>query len=336
MVICKTDFKLPEVFIISSGRSGTTLLSSILNASNQIYFPYESDFVARAHPIYQHQKSFSDRDYQNISSLFLLCSQPQGWGMSEDYILRKLQERSPQTFAEVYSVICQAFHQQEGTEELLWGIKAPVLIASLQRIHAVCPNAKIVHLVRDGRDVYLSYRKIHEQSPVKFGPKGTIQNALYWVDGLRRVEEYIKLNYSQKIYELKYGELISSPASELKDLCTYLNVDYQPSMYQNFGGRDRQLTPENLQQSIHQNINSGLVASNTQKYLTQMSRLEKIQYELVAAPYLIKYGYQLEYPWLNSFWFAPIRKLLYFLARSLNDLRYSWRDLNTYKKALNS
>ena len=60
-----------------------------------------------------------------------------------------------------------------------------------------------------------------------------------------------------------------------------------------------------------------------------MSELEKIQYELVAAPYLIKYDYQLEYPWLSLFWFAPLRKLLYFLARSLNDLRYWWRDRKT-------
>ena len=82
--------KLPDVFITSSGRSGTTLLSSILSASNQIYFPYESDFVARAYPIYQEQKTFGQQDYQNISSLFQLCSQPKGWGMSEDYIYAKL------------------------------------------------------------------------------------------------------------------------------------------------------------------------------------------------------------------------------------------------------
>lgn len=334
MVICKTKFKLPEVFIISSGRSGTTLLSSILNASEQINFPYESDFIARAYPIYQQQTSYSDRDYQDISQLFLLCSQPQGWGMSADYILETLRQRSPQTFAEVYSTICQAFHHQEGTTELLWGIKAPVLIASLPRIHTVCPDAKIVHLVRDGRDVYLSYRKIHEQSPVKFGPKGTIQNALYWVDGLRRVEEFANSDRQPKIYELKYGDLISNPELVLKNLCAYLNIDYRSQMHQNFG--KRQLTPENLQQSIHQNINSGLVATNTKKYLTQMSRKEKIQYELVAAPYLVKYGYQLEYPLLNSFWFVPLRKLLYFLARSLNDLRYAWRDRNTYKKAATS
>ena len=205
----------------------------------------------------------------------------------------------------------------------MWGIKAPVLIASLPVINAVCLKAKIVHLVRDGRDVYLSYRKIHEQSPVKFGPKGAIQNALYWVDGLRRVDEFIQQNSSQKIHELKYEELIFSPATELQNLCTYLNVDYQPAMYQNFNNSDRRLTPENLQQSIHKNINSGLIAGNTQKYLTQMSRREKIQYELVAAPYLLKYGYKLEYPLLNSFLFAPLRKLLYFIARSLNDLRYA-------------
>ncbi len=106
-----------------------------------------------------------------ISKIFQLTSQlEQGWGMSESYLTSFLQKRSPQTFPEVNSVICEAFHRQENTDNLLWGIKAPVLIASLQRIQTVCPQAKIIHIVRDGRDAYLSYQRVHEDSPVKFDP----------------------------------------------------------------------------------------------------------------------------------------------------------------------
>ena len=57
------------------------------------------------------------------------------------------------------------------------GMKAPVLIACLDRIGAVFPQAKILHVVRDGRDVYLSYRQVHKSSPEKFGPKGILTAA---------------------------------------------------------------------------------------------------------------------------------------------------------------
>ena len=188
----ETHFKLPAVFIVSSGRSGTTLLASILNASEQIYIPYESDFIARAYPYYQDKTDFTEADYRHIFKTFQLSAKQNGWDLPEETVVAKLKARSPTTFAEVNSVIYESFHLQEKTDQLLWWLKAPVLIASLDRIHQVCPHAKIVHIVRDGRDVYLSYKKVHETSDIKFGPKGVIENALYWVDGLRQVEDFLE------------------------------------------------------------------------------------------------------------------------------------------------
>ena len=83
---------------------------------------------------------------------------------------------------------------------------------------------------------------MHETSKIKFGPKSIVENALYWIDGLRRVEDF------------------------------------------------------------------------------------QFEYECIAAPYLVKYGYKIEYPILNTFLFAPLRIFLYFLARQFNDWRYQKRD----------
>jgi hypothetical protein len=335
MIQDATKFKLPEVFIVSSGRSGTTLLVSILNASEQIYVPYESDFIARAYPHYQHKENFTEADYKQISKIFKLSAKQDGWGMSEDYVVGLLHENAPQTFAEVNSVIYRAFHQQEKTDSLQWGIKAPVLIASLDRIHQVCPNAKIVHVIRDGRDVYLSYKKIHESSEIKFGPKGVIENALYWVDGLRRVEDFLKLNLTHQFFELRYDDLLNNPESILMQLCAFLEIEYKSSMHENFNecGRNKKVVPTHFRQSIHKKLYGGLDPNNARKYLNYMSVLEQIQYELIAIPYLIKYGYKPEYPVLNSFLFAPIRGVLYSLSRQFNDWRYTKRDRKIYKKA---
>ncbi|MGB3612660.1 MAG: sulfotransferase, partial [Elainellaceae cyanobacterium] len=231
----KTKFKFPDVFIVGSGRSGTTLLASILNASEDIYIPYESDFIARAFPYYHQDRSdLGEDDYRQIFRLFQLSAKQDGWGLSEDQVVSHLKARAPQTFAEVNSALYEAFHQQEKTEDLLWGIKAPVLIASLERIHKVFPQAKIIHVVRDGRDVYLSYKKVHETSDITFGPKGVIENALYWTDGLRRVSEFLKAHPSHQVYELRYDELLTNPEAVSKQLCDFLGIEYRPSMHENF------------------------------------------------------------------------------------------------------
>ncbi|NEQ55429.1 MAG: sulfotransferase, partial [Leptolyngbya sp. SIO3F4] len=233
-----SDYKLPEVFIVSSGRSGTTLLSSMMNATDQIFFPYESDFVARAYPFYGKGRKIENDDYPTLVKLFQMSSQPTAWNMTQSLLIDSLEKYSPTTLPEVFSVICRAFHDQKCTSNILWGIKAPVLIASLNRIVNVCPDAKIVHLVRDGRDVYLSYRKIHESSSIKFGPKGVIQSALYWVDGLKRVEEFIDQGNKHRLYELRYLDLMLNPGIELKSLCSYLNIGYSPLIHEDFSNHE--------------------------------------------------------------------------------------------------
>ena len=90
MVQSSTKFKFPELFIVSSGRSGTTLLSLMVNASELIYIPYESDFIARAYPHYGDYHKFTKEDYQQIIKIFQKSAKKKGWGMSFEYLLGKL------------------------------------------------------------------------------------------------------------------------------------------------------------------------------------------------------------------------------------------------------
>lgn len=324
--------KSPTLFIVSSGRSGTTLLISILNASQQIHIPYESDFIARAYPFYQQKKHFGDSDYQKITKLFIQASQPQGWGMTESYLLSYLKKSKPQTFAEINSAICAAYHGKKGTENSLWGIKAPVLIASINRILSVYPSAKILHIVRDGRDVCLSYQNIHAKSQVKFGPKGLLANALYWIDGLRRIED---ARSSKQIYEFRYEDLLIDPQAELQKICDFIGIEYDEAMEQNYykKGKNQNIDSSKLLQNIHSKVTKKIDSSNTKKYLTAMPKLNRFVFELIAAPYLQRYNYCLEFPFLNTFLLSPFRNLIYFGARQTNNWRYSKRDRLLYSIA---
>lgn len=319
--------KSPTIFIVSSGRSGTTLLVSMLNASGQIYIPYESDFVARAYPIYKDKKAFTWIDYQQICEIFHNTSQPKGWGMQKDYLIDYLKQHNPQTFEVVHSRICEAYHKLGGTENLLWGIKAPVLIASLDRIFAVHPDAKIIHIIRDGRDVYLSYKTVHEKSKVRFGPNGAVATALYWIDGLRRIEESSH-QYQDRIYEFRYEDLLNCPEHELQQLCSFLAINYVPFMQEGFQTfeKNRQLIPANLMENLHTKVAGNIDPSNIGKYLMRMSKRDRFLFELFAISYLKKYGYTPSIPWLETSVFTPLRTLTYFCSRTFNDVRYARRD----------
>lgn len=328
--------KLPSVFMVSSGRSGTTLLASMLNATDQIYIPYESDFIARAYPAFGNRTDLNNSDYAHIARMFRRAAKESGWGMPVEEVEAHLETKQPRTFAQVNAAIYQLFHQREKTEDLKWGIKAPVLIASLDRIHRTCPQAKIVHVVRDGRDVYLSYKRVHDTSAIKFGPKSVVENALYWVDGLRRVAEFTQSCPDCTVYELTYNDILESPTSTLQQLCDFLEIEYKPSMHENFNDfeRNKKVAPKVFRESIHKKLHSGLDSKNTQKYLTAMTPWQLFQFELIAAPYLQKYGYSLKYQWLGWKLFSPVRWGAHFLARQFNDWRYAKRDREVFNKEL--
>jgi hypothetical protein len=329
-------YEAPILFIVSSGRSGSTLLRSILNATEEIFIPYESDFIARAYPHYHQKTTFSESDYRQITKLFYEATEVSGWGMDANFIFSKLKQVAPQSFADINSVLYDAYLKANELGHIPYGIKAPVLIASLDRIFETYPHAKLLHIVRDGRDVYLSYQQVHANSEVKFGPKSLIANVLYWVDGLRRVAEFKKQYPEIPTIELRYEDMLTQPDIALRQVCDFLGISYRSAIHEDFYKleRNQKLVSSDHMNSFHSKVRSALDANNIRKYVNRMTRLQKFIYELLSAPYLEKYDYPVDYPLLKLFIFDLIRLPCYWFAHSFNDIRYQKRDVDTLNRAI--
>ncbi|MGH9436878.1 MAG: sulfotransferase family protein [Terriglobia bacterium] len=316
-------------FIVSSGRSGTTLLASMLNATGQIMIPPESDFIARAYPFYKNKVELHDDDYVRMIALFMVTSQMRGWNLKESYLMSVLAQERPKTYREVNSAICRSFLKEHGCNHQRWGVKAPVLIASVNRILKVFPNARIVHLVRDGRDVSLSYRSVHEMGQ-PFGPKRIFTCALYWVDGLRRIQ---KLKDRTKLLEIRYEDLLMHTDKTKTELFQFLDIGQSRGL-DKVDESANMIIDHRHKNTIHKKIGNKLDVSNYEKYKIEMSRVAIFVFEMFAAPYLIKYDYEVSYRVLCNPAFGAIRMPLYLLARILNDIRYAVRDATRYRHAI--
>ncbi|MDY7020996.1 MAG: sulfotransferase [Cyanobacteriota bacterium] len=331
MNIDQKQEKTSPVFIVSSGRAGSTLLRGLLNASNQIHIPHESDFIARAYPFYKERQELTESDYQFLVKLFIKNSQKWGWGMTEEYLLSYLQEKKCNSLSEVQNSICQAYLEQEDVAHLKWGIKTPVLISHLDRIKDLFPDAKIVHIVRDGRDVILSYKKVHqtEQGKAKFGPSNLITGTLYWIDGVRRIEHF---KSSLNIHEIKFENLLDDPDGELKKLFNFLEIEYSPEISENYyqAESNKNLILKGHQKTIHSKVNQGIDSGNKQKFLEKMPKLNQLFFEILTSPYLAKYEYPIKFKWTQWGVFNVVRSPLYLAAKSFNDWRYQRRDTQRY------
>ena len=97
----------------------------------------------------------------------------------------------------------------------------------MTEIETILPEARFIHLIRDGRDVALSVR------PLWFAPGkdvGTLAR-----DWKRRIEETRELSRNCAHYlEFQYEALVTRPEAELRKICAFIHLDYHPQMLDYF------------------------------------------------------------------------------------------------------
>lgn len=293
--------------------------------------PPESDFIARAYPFYASKPDLTEQDYACLVKFFACTSQLNGWGLDKDELQSRLIREKPTRFCDVNSIIYESFLRKHGAKDLNWGIKAPVLIASMDKISDVFPDACFIHIVRDGRDVCLSYKSVHAMGE-HFGPNGILTAAMFWVDGLRRIESFRE---SRNLLQVRYEDLLSSTESTLGVICSFLHI-LPVANFHASNGFENVVIPDQFKNTIHKKLGERLDIGNRERYRKEMTRFSLFCFELFAAPYLKKYDYELIFNALGYSVFGIIRQPFYLAARIYNNWRYRLRDSIAYRRTLQS
>jgi sulfotransferase family protein len=99
-----------------------------------------------------------------------------------------------------------------------WCEKTPKNVRAFGPIlKAFGKEVRIVHLVRDGRDVVTSHHPNHEER--------------YWVSPERWVADVRSgLNFGEQILLLRYEDLVAEPENSIKKLCAFINEEFDARM----------------------------------------------------------------------------------------------------------
>jgi len=208
------------IFIVGSQRSGTTMLRLMLNAHPHIAIPFESGFITR---IYHDLEKVGDLN--QINNLKLLLDKIAANKFVEQGGLivnrEKILEQHPKSYADLIGLIYQMYAQKNG--KIRWGDKEPAYVIDIDILYKIFPNLKVIHLVRDGRDVALSLRNL------SWGSKNLPRLAREWawkVTLARKSGSFLKDQYC----EVKYEDLVQNPEATLQDLCAFIDEEYMPEM----------------------------------------------------------------------------------------------------------
>src|SRR5690606_19487286 len=110
-------------------------------------------------------------------------------------------------------------------------------INHIEDLPKIWPNAKYIHLIRDGRDVACSYIDIKEiQTDSQFIPKlptDIKEIAKEWSDNNSRIASIQKWS-PENYYMLRYEDLVTEPKDVLIKLLHFLKLDFNETMLDYF------------------------------------------------------------------------------------------------------
>jgi len=217
------------IFILGVGRSGTSLLQSILNSHSKICFLPETKFLTS----YVLKKNFkiTKSNYKKITNQFKSDKRLKRLKIDLDEALQ-----INNTMYDIYQYILETKLINQNKSNI--GDKDPKLIEKINRLHHFFPNSKIIHIIRDPRDVVLSRTKAKWSQKYPF----YFHAIIYYMQlslGIKSGRNKYKENYIEVLYE----NLIKNPDYELLRVMKFLNLDFEKSML-NFKDSSKELVSE--------------------------------------------------------------------------------------------
>lgn len=205
------------IAIVGVGRSGTTLLMSMLHAHSDIAFPPEFHFI----------RNYLSRNatlpYDALCERLRQDPYFERLGLTvEEAIGDRPDENGAIDLASFYRRILNHFARKKDAKFV--GDKDPKNIEHLPIIAALFKRPYVVHVIRDPRDVYLSRTKAAWS---KGGSKyrHLLAYRAQLMMGFRGVERF-----GDRYIEIRFEDLLADPEATLKDLCTRLNLPFEEQM----------------------------------------------------------------------------------------------------------
>jgi hypothetical protein len=210
-------------YIIGIGRSGTTLLSKLLNHHKNCLVTLESDFVIFFYHSFKHKTSFSSIDYQLVVDYFdvYLKLNPSAYKYFQDSNLQQdLCNANITSYQELINFIYLRFNFLNKPLNDIKVIidKKPSYSLHVDDLLKLNPNAKFIYLVRDYRANILSRKQsIERRSPnIAF-------NAYRWLFFNKKISKF-KQQYPKIILEITYEELVTNTSETIKKIVQFINL----------------------------------------------------------------------------------------------------------------
>ncbi|MCH7535430.1 MAG: sulfotransferase [Bacteroidetes bacterium] len=273
-----------QLFIVGAGRSGTTLLQTILNAHSQVAFSPESHFL-RKYVFPQIQKKKAERAANKEWLIDLLNSDNDFRRLDTDP--KKIAESnidfsSKTFFVDVFNEMGNLYLEKSGKS--YFGDKDPMNLNHLKQLKQAFPKAHVIHIIRDPRDVVMSRMKTEWGKKYPF-----FVHVFDYGYHVERALEDGPAIFGKQYHQLRYEDLLTFPEVTIKSLCGELDIEFEDQMllYHENGNN----LVNKSEKEWKDNVDKPIISDNLDKWKKGMSRNNVMLVESICSATINKLGY---------------------------------------------
>ena len=280
------QFDVDPAFLLATERSGSNLVRSILNAHPDLTAP---------HPL---ETAYPWRSTRSPSDL----SPPERRRLVRDILVNKnysfhplvdplsvsaVQERVESADVPSYLTVQEALYREyvaeTGAER--WVSKDPGLWHYLDEVLAYYEDPKFVYLVRDARDVALSFGN---SNVWKFHPYYAAER---WREEQRAGLALLDALGDERVHLLRYRDLLADPESEARALCSFLELPFEERMLYYYDTDEAE--QESKSAGAFENLSIPIKSDNYAKFREGLADEEVRIVEKIAGEELEAFGFDL-------------------------------------------
>lgn len=306
----KQFFPREKFFIFGHARSGTTLLMRLARLHPEVHCNYQAHFFTRK-PLLK-----SLVDAPEVEEW--LTRKSNRWNQGGDL--------SPLVLRAAADLIMERDAARAG--KMIVGDKSPSSTIHGQAVRdafAVYPDARLVYIVRDGRDVLISERfrnfveeskfltaedkyiieDLHkDQTPFTNGGRSIFTETFIrrvaqgWVMNLKETEDEACRLYGKNYFGMRYEDLLATPLVEMTKLWKFLGVKKINKSLEKMIQTELASNPdEEWQAKRNEDIASFLPKGQVGNWQRLLTVRDKVFFKEVAGEMLIKWKYEKDLNW---------------------------------------
>jgi hypothetical protein len=303
-------FPRNKFFIFGHARSGTTLLTRLARLHPEVHCNYQAHFFTR----------------QPLLKSLVNTPEAEEWLTRKSNRWNQGRDLSPLVLRAAADFIMERDAAREGKS--IVGDKSPsstIHGQAVRDMHAVYPDAKLINIVRDGRDVLVSerFRNFVEESkfltsedkriiaalkadpaPFADGSRSIFTETFIrrvakgWVKNLQETEDEAHRLFDGNYFDLRYEDLLTRTFDEMIKFWKFLGVkEIDPSFDKILSDEMSSNPDEEWQSKRNEDISSFLPKGQAGNWRRLFTEKDKSVFKDVAGAMLIKWKYEKSEDW---------------------------------------